>query len=455
MNPPAEFKESSDIIVIEDDSTIRAALEKLLTRDGYRTICAGSIEQAMTLIASHRPSIALLDLSLPDGDGVRVIKSIMSQGVGEVIVISGTDNVEKTQRCLEAGVFDFIIKPARSNDVLRSVHRADASRRLRLITDGDYPTQLKPGFGALEGLSGTGKTLIRRIKTLSALSPGHVLITGQSGVLKADNAALIHQFSGRTGPALLIDCASEIDQFALDRFTGRVETSSHDEQQDNIIGYLGKAHRGTLVLDDLSSLPMAVQRVLAKYIESGEILPVDSLTTVAYQCSIIGILRETPEKALSRGTLYEPLYYALVANNLQVPPLVDRRMDIELFARSAVRQLNAVFDTEKSLSSDLVEQLKSHFWPGNLIELKNCLLTAYRKTEPGEEIQPIHALSGSVAGSQEKEIAPFIGKTFKEVEAQLIKATLESCNNNKSQCARVLGVSLKTLYNRLSAASNI
>ncbi len=439
-----------DVLVVEDDVAAATAIQRLLVRAGYTAVCAHTLAQGMALVDKCSPEIVLLDLSLPDGDGVATIQLMKTGGVGEVIIISGTEDSEKTYKCLQAGVFDFILKPASADDILRSVRRADATRRLKAVTPQSYPAHLKPGLGALEGVSVVGRQLLASIKKIAENIPVRALVTGQSGVQKADNAALIHHYSRQTGSALLINCASEDDERAVERFFGPQDRLGESDTTRAVEGYLAKADGGTLVLDDISALPQIVQRKLAHFIAAGESIASNASASLQYDCSIIGILREPVTQALSDGRFYEPLYYALSATTLVVPPLVERQEDIEHLARYAVEQLNRVFETEKSVSTAMIERLRAHYWPGNLVELTNLMLIAYRVTEPGEEIAADAVQFGGAEIHSDNKIAPFVGQTFRQVEAQLIEATLKAHGNNKSKSAKILGISLKTLYNRLN-----
>jgi DNA-binding NtrC family response regulator len=439
-----------DVLVVEDDAGTASALQRVLTRAGYVAAHVQCLADAVIAVTRQPPAIVLLDLSLPDGDGVDAIRTLKNAGVGQIIVISGTDDAQRTRRCLQAGVFDFLVKPADGKELILAVRRADSHRRQSVVTSKDYPPELKPGFGALEGSSLASQRLLKQVKSVARSSPMHALITGQPGVMKSDVAAQVHHYSGRPGSAYLINCASETGQQAMDRFFGDHARPADAQEGGGSEPYLAKASGGTLVLDDLSSLPVDIQRRLKSFMDSGEVLASNALKPQRYDCSLIGILREPADQALAAERLYDPFFFTLAGNAIAVPPLVERKEDIDFFARCAVGQLNKVFDTEKSLSEAMLEQLRAHYWPGNLVELKNTLLTAYRLTEAGDEISADPSLFVESDSGVNDKIAPFIGQTFRDVEKQLIEATLAANGNNKSQSAKVLGISLKTLYNRLN-----
>lgn len=441
-----------DILVIEDDPITATALQRIVEGAGYSASRALTINDAIECISTCKPRIVLLDLSLPDGDGTNLIKQIKRQGVNEVIVISGSGDTEQTRKCLEAGVFDFIPKPADSQSIILAVRRADGARRLQERQSTQYPSALKTGFGSLEGVSFASLEMLAGVKTTASLQSFNALITGQPGVLKADVAALLHQYSGRSGEALIVSCSSEIDDQNRSRFFG-VQQGDNPEHVIASSAYLNLTRGGTLVLDDLSALPIDIQHRLSVCIDSGEYLARQALIPTKLDCNIIGVLREPISSALTAGRLYEPLLYQLSINTINVPPLVERRDDIKFYALQAISQLNDAYSTEKSLSVEFLDQLTSYYWPGNLVELKNCLFSAYQTTEQGDEIKPNNSWFNSSGNQTPSLIKPFVGQRFSAVEKQLIEATLLANENNKSKTAKVLGISLKTLYNRLNTYS--
>ena len=452
-----------DILIIEDDATTASGMAKVLARNGYVTEYRLNLQEALTAVDQHSPRLVLLDLSLPDGSGLSELVELKRRGVQEVIVVSGTDNPEHTRQCLAAGAFDFISKPADAAEVVRSVRRADVQLRLEQLAQGAYPSVIKPGFGSLEGVSVASEELFRKVRAVARSLPGGgCLITGPAGALKADIAASVQSCTPDDGVAYLINCAGENDVCALLRFKGgqQVVCSSAvtgENTDDRVVaiaeGYLQKAQNGSLVLDDLSALRMDVQIMLSQYLEENKITPVNSIEPQPCQCSIIGILREEADTAIEEGRLHAALYDALAANCIEVPGLQTRSDDIEFFARKAVQQLNEVFGTEKSLSVEFLEELGAYAWPGNLIEFRNLVLMAYRLTEPGEELAGADLLFSKAEPVVNSQIAPFIGMSLREAERVLVEATLDQYGNNKRKVADVLGVSVKTLYNRLKSYS--
>ena len=450
-----------DVLVIEDDKTTATGLVKVLVKNGYQADYRLSLQDALIAVDQHCPNLVLLDLSLPDGSGLSELVELKRRGVQEVIVVSGTDNPEHTRQCLAAGAFDFISKPAGAADVVRSVRRADVQLKLEQLSQGAYPCVIRPGFGSLEGAGAASEELFRQVRSVAQqLSTGGCLITGPAGALKVDIAASVQFYKPGGGVAYLVNCAAENDAYALQRFKGGQQnvlpgTSTREDSDEAVIsiaeGYLLRAQSGSLVLDDLSALRMDVQIILLQYLDAGTITPLNASKPQPYQCSIIGILREEAAEAIEEGRLNRGLYDALAANTIEVPGLLARSDDIEFFARKAVQQLNHVFGTEKSLSKEFLEELGDHAWPGNLVEFRNLVLMAYRLTEPGEELGGADLLFSKEDPVVNSQVAPFIGMSLREAERFLVEATLEEYGNNKRKVADVLGVSVKTLYNRLKS----
>ena len=446
---------ATEVLIVEDDLNTATALQQLLERAGYRSEFSLSLTAALDYTAAEKPRIVLLDLSLPDGDGESVVSTFKQLGVNEVIVISGSGDPERTRLCLRAGAFDFIEKPVSAKSLIRAVRRADGARRSQITKSIDYPLELKPGLGSLEGKSVASQRMLEQIRQITRSSGYNVLITGQSGVLKADVAAIIHRYSGRTGLALHVNCASENDDQAQQRFFGCQLKDNIKRNGESSVrpGYLHKAHLGTLVLDDISSLPLVIQRRLKEFMDSGEALAEMASVPTKHDCVLVGVLREPINTAIDAGRLHKPLLDSLSQHVIAVPPLVDRQEDIEFFARQAVEQLNKVFSTEKSLSVEIVDYMKSYYWPGNLVELKNFVFDAYRATEAGDEMNPDISWFHSTDDEASDNILPFVGQTFRDVEKQLIEATLVSVDHNKRKAAGILGISVKKLYNRLAEYS--
>lgn len=443
---------NNEILLVDDDVNTLKALRRVLETERYTVSAVTTGRDAIRQVKLARPYIVLLDLGLPDADGVDLLRLFLQEGVEHVIIISGTDSVEMTRLCLRSGAFDFILKPAGRKEILQAVRRASSAYDVSQVTAQRYPLELQPGFGALETPSDASQHLFKQLRQFSTTAPVKSLITGPAGLFKHDIAALIHHYSDRSGPALLINCGLETDDKALMRFTSTVNSTINSTQR----GYIEQATGASLVLDDISLLPLSIQNWLKAYI-----VRVESTRDLAQQvsqqstCSIIGILREPAEIAIEEGRLSSELYELLSQNHLCVPALSDRPKDIPVYASHAIAQLNTLLNCEKSLSPSFLSFLSVQPWEGNLVELKNRLLIAYRGTEDGEELihdpqlWPPMINENPTHSTNNTNVTCAIGMSLEDAEKLLIKATLNSVVDNKSQAAKILGISVKTLYNRL------
>lgn len=452
MSNPDVALASNDILLVDDDLDTLNALRRVLQAEQYLVDTASTGEDAIKRVESAPPHIILLDLGLPDADGVELLRTLLCKGVKHVIIVSGTGCAETTRSCLRAGAFDFILKPAGRDELLQAVRRATSVYEVGQVTTQSYPLELKPGFGALETPSDKSQQLFSQLKKMSTSSPANALIGGPAGLFKRDIAALIHHYNGRSGPALLINCALETDNDTLRRFTKTVNSNSKCTH----VAYTDQAIDGSLILDDISLLPSSVQRWLATYIKRANTAEDQTQEASRRQSfNIIGILRESADLALSEGRLDSELYTGLSINHILVPALNERIEDVAVYARRAIAQLNTIFQYEKSMSQEFVDFLTTQPWEGNLVELKNRLLIAYRGTENGEEIVHDPLLWPStkevecVHTEKATGVAGVVGVSLDVAERRLIKATLASVDDNKRQAAKILGISVKTLYNRL------
>ena len=443
---------SNEILLVDDDVHTLKALSRLLEAEHYVVRSATTGQDAIKQVEIALPYIILLDLGLPDANGVDLLNRFLLEGVKHVIIVSGTDSVETTRSCLRAGAFDFLLKPAGRKELLQAVRRASSAYDVGQMSSQQYPLELHPGFGALETPSAASQKLFRQLKQFRTTASANSLIRGPAGLLKRDIATLVHHYNDRSGPALLINCALETDDDALARFTQPVQSSNNPTQ----IGYIEQAAGSSLVLDDISLLPLSVQRWLVAYIDRIDAIN-NSNQQASFQasCNIIGILRESIELCLEEGRLLPELHTRLSNNLILVPALSERPEDVPVYAQQAIAQLNTLLNCEKSLSSEFLSFLSAQSWEGNLVELKNRLLIAYRATEDGEEIVydpqlwPPMIHDALTCKSHSTGVVCAIGMSLEDAEYRLIKVTLDSVEDNKSKAAKILGISVKTLYNRL------
>jgi len=442
------MSQGNPALVIEDDQATAEAIARVVTALGHDVTVALTLEEARAAASANRPRLVIVDLGMPDGDGVQIVHELRSDGVDDFIVISGSRSQERVLESLRAGVADFLVKPVKLSEIHRVVGRVVQSREDRQIgvATPAAPPVIEPA--RLVGTSEAARLLRHAVQRVARNTPLRAVILGASGVGKRNIAASIHHESRAEGRALHVVCPQEVDEAAAARFFGRV---ADKDGQGAVEGYIVSAKGGTLVLDDVSRLPDALQSKLMTFLSTGQVMPVGGFEAVEVDCAVLAILREPVADAFAESRLREDLYYRLAEAVVTVPPLSERENDTLEIAERAVADLNALTGTDKALSDELRERLRSYAWPGNVIELRNTLRAAYAGTEPDEEIEVDKVFVPALSDGSADPAAHLVGNSFWEVEKRLLLATLEFTGGNKRQAAKILGISLKTLYNRLHA----
>lgn len=436
-------------IVIEDDIPTAQAIGKVVESLGFDVRLAHTLADARAQAESLLPTLVLVDLGMPDGDGVQMVTELRDCGVDDFVVISGSRSQQRVVESLRAGVADFLIKPVKLSEIRIVVERVVAARESRRVGVAVPVERASIEPARLVGNSEATLLLRQQVQRVAVMQPLRAVITGASGVGKRNIAASIHHESGADGQALCVSCAEEVDESAGLRFFG---TAGGDDQR-RLTGYLELAEGGTLILDDVSRLPLNLQSQLKTCIDTGLTSPRGHGESRPLRCAIIAILREPAAAALEGGRLHEEFYYSMAESVIKVPPLAEREEDTLEIAERAIRELNAVTGTDKALSDEFRARLANYSWPGNVIELKNTLRAAYASTEPDEEIEISRLMLPALNDGTADPAAHLVGNSFWDVEKKLLLATLEYTGGNKRQAARILGISLKTLYNRLHAYS--
>jgi len=443
-------------LVVEDDSNSAAAISRVVASLGYETIIASTLEKAKSEIDVRAPALVLLDLGLPDGDGLELTKHGTGAPKPHYIVITGNDSKEVVINSLRANVTDFLQKPVSLNDlkncVTRITNRTDQAEQ--------NPDQLPPlSFSqekvansvVLKGDSAFVTELRSSILNCSRTNLDSV-ISGELGSEKLALAYAVHSKSNRIGKYVCV----EATDFEINAFN----SSAGPEERDLsglIKSWLTVAQNGTLVVNDLASIPLAQQRLLTRLL--GEKTPrISNVVGVNEQpnmlpARIIGLLSEPWESAVNNGRLSPELYHRLAQYAISVPTLKQRIADISTLANSIIDRLNKEYETNKILTENSILRMEQYAWPGNLIELENILTQSFANSVQNIVIDPKLVPLIDTSEADSNTIDSLVGKSFWQVEKTLLFATLEHNNGDKTATAKSLGISLKTLYNRLNAYS--
>ena len=441
----------SRALVVDDDLTFLLGVAELVEREGFSTATARSLAEARAELKKDPPDVVIVDLRLPDGGGLELLDDLPAGSRTEVIVITGHASVESVIGALRLGVLDFLTKPVDSPR-LKSV-LANLARTTELKAEiGTLRQQLRElgRFGPLIGSSAAMQKLFDLI-TKVAPTDASVLLTGESGTGKEIVAQCIHDLSKRRhGQFLPLNCGAmpagliESELFGHERgsFTGATQLRR---------GHFERASGGTLLLDEVTEMPIELQVKLLRVLETGAAMRIGGDQPVAVDARVIASTNRVPQQAVADGKLREDLLYRLNVFPIVLPPLREREGDIELLADHFLEEFNRVEETTKQFGPGALARLLGYSWPGNVRELKNVIHRAYIMAE--DELLP--ELPADRPAMPPRETRPVVprGTTLAEIERRVILNTLQQNGGDKQKTAQVLGISRKTLYNRLRVYS--
>jgi two-component system response regulator AtoC len=435
-------------LAVDDDPNFLSALAELIEGQGFTTNTACTLRDARAQVSHRTPDVALVDLYLPDGSGIELLKDLDTGSATEVVLMTGHADVESAVQALRLGASDYLTKPldiGRLKSILANVASVQPTPS---VATPQEQTQESDRLGLLLGASGPMQAVYEMI-TRVAPTDASVFFIGESGTGKDLAAQTLHIISKRSkAPFMPLNCGAisptliESELFGHERgsFTGAARRHK---------GYFERAHLGTLFLDEITEMPIELQVKLLRVLETGQLNRIGGDQPVEVDVRVIAATNRDPHKAVSDGKLREDLLYRLQVFPIHMPPLRERNEDVELLADHFLGQLNERQGSSKRFTEDSMERLRSHSWPGNVRELKNVVHRAFIMAD--QEITP-RSLPREVGGDSgfQRSLHFQVGSSIEDVEKRLIMATLEAYGGNKRKTADILGVSLKTLYNRLN-----
>jgi DNA-binding NtrC family response regulator len=444
------------ILIVEDEANERNGLAELVSSWGYRAETAADGVEALEKVGTFSPSIVITDVKMPRMDGMELVEKLadLSQSIAVVMVTAqkGTDTAFHAGRL---GVQDYIEKPIdfrRLRSILGNIGeilhtRVENESLRRSLRD-------KGALGRLVGSSPKMQEIFHLIEMV-APSTASVLITGASGTGKELVARTIHDLSPRRSkPFVPINCAaipetlieSEIFGHEKGAFTGALERRT---------GCFELAEGGTLLLDEIGEMPVATQAKLLRVLEDHKLRRLDSKVETAVDVRVLAATNKIPDEAVANGELRQDLYYRLNVFNIQMPMLREHKEDVRELVKSLLADMSKKHDRRVADVSEAVLNLfQNYSWPGNVRELRNTLERAVIICEGGlietKHLPPGFGQNVRPAAVHDPDAVHLgVGTTVEEAEKQLILKTLQATNNNKTRAAEILGISLKTLHNKL------
>src|SRR5512143_765973 len=445
-------------LVVDDDTDFRNGLAEAVRLEGFATSTAENLAEARRQLTESPPHVVLVDLSLPDGSGLDLLKEIEpSGGPPEVVLVTGQATVNTAVEALRLGATDYLTKPVDFTRVKSILANLARTRELKEEI-GSLRGELRRlgRFGPLVGASTPMQQLYDMLGRI-AKTDATVLVLGETGTGKELVAQTIHDLSRRSKAAFVPVNWGAVSPTLIESEMFGHERGSFTGADRAHKGYFERANRGTIFLDEITEMPPELQVKLLRVLETGTLTRVGGSEIIKTDMRVIAASNRRPEEAVAAGKLREDLLYRLNVFPIVLAPLRERRDDIELLADHFLEILNKDAGTNKRLTPAALERLRTHTWPGNVRELWNVLQRAYLLAEDdiGVDTLPLVVVEDVRSSGLNLEV----GTSIAEAERRLILATLAHYDGNKKKASEVLKISLKTLYNRLNvyrrAGSNI
>lgn len=436
------------ILLVDDQEELRSLLADSFVARGFDVLQAADGAGLKELFTGTQPDVALLDLKLPDADGLDLLSTMKRQWAEtEVIVLSGYGTLDSAVEATKRGAFHFQTKP--HNEGLFSLVERAIERRQQLQENSKL-------IDALKRMSGDSSPIFQCaqmksvMKTVERIAPSDVsvLITGESGTGKEVIADLIHTLSPRNkGPFIKINCAALPRELIESELFGSVKGAFTGAQGDRE-GLFRQAEGGTLLLDELSEMPIDTQSKLLRVLQEKEVRPVGGRTSYKTDCRILAATNRRVEDAIKEGKLREDLYYRISAIAVCLPPLRDRREDILPLARAFLKRFASQADRPMvDFTPAAADRIRACDWPGNVRQLQNEVQRAVLMSE-GKNID-VQDLS--ITDAKANELDDQNLTLMEAMERNKIVEVLRDTNGNKLETARRLGIGRQTLYNKIKA----
>lgn len=439
-------------LIVDDDADVVDWLQEVARMEGFTVARAHSLKDARIELGRQRPDVMLTDLRLPDGEGIELVRELEKPEATEVIVVTGHATVDSAVAALRAGANDYLVKPADLERVQAVLHRARKTSALQQEV-GELRDELRKlgRFGKILGGSPRMQVLYDQLSRVAPTS-ATVLLIGDSGTGKELAAQTLHELSRRREAAFLpLNCGAVSPQLIESELFGH-ERGSFTGADRQHKGFFERANGGTIFLDEITEMPMELQVKLLRVLETASFVRVGGAAQITSDVRVIAATNRDPEKAVTDGKLREDLYHRLNVFPIRLPQLRERGADIEQLAQYFLDDLNRVEGTAKTFSRAALVRLYQHSWPGNVRELRNYVQRAYIMADDTIECD-LAASDQSTKSDDGTTITIRVGTSLEEVERRVTMATLVHCGHVKRKAAEILGVSLKTLYNRLEGYS--
>jgi two-component system response regulator AtoC len=458
------------ILIIDDEKNIRDIFSLLLEENGYLVESAADAETGLARIAAFRPDVLLLDMNLPDRPGIEVLSRVRALLPRcRTIIITAFGTIKNAVEATKLGAYAYLEKPVDNEELLLMISRALEVQRLEAEVEV-LKTELtsRYSFSNIVGTSGGMNSVFQMMHKVARVD-GTVLVTGESGTGKELAARAIH-FAGprKDGPFVVVNCGAIPRDLIESEFFGHSKGAFTDAKTETT-GKFELAHRGTIFLDEIGDLSQDAQVKLLRALGEREIVKVGGTKTIPVDVRVIAATNKRLDEEIRQGRFREDLFFRLAVLSIHLPPLRERREDIPLLCEHFLKKYgNELRKGIRKVSDRAMERLAAYAWPGNVRELENVIYEAMvlcdvpvidEKDLPLRIRQGEPADAGSDAGPGGDGTAEATGATLKgaaqaaaeSAEKALIEKALQDSGGNRTLAARTLGVSRKTLFNKMKA----
>src|SRR6202162_5469383 len=444
------------VLIVEDEENERTGLAELITGWGYRAETAKDGAEGLEKVTTWAPSIVVTDMKMPRMGGLELLEKLATDAqTMAVVVVTAQGTIDSAVQAMRMGAYDYITKPIDTNRLRTILQNATALLRTR--AELEVTRRKLRDAGSLGSIIGSSKKMQDIFHLIEMVSPStaSVLITGASGTGKELVARTVHDLSPRRNkPFVPINCAaipetlieSEIFGHEKGAFTGALERRT---------GCFELAEGGTLLLDEIGEMPIALQDKLLRVLEDRKLRRLGSKVETSVDVRVLAATNKVPDEAVAHGELRSDLYYRLNGFNIHMHPLREHKEDIPSLVEVLLGEMSSKHSRKVSAVSEAVlNQFSQYSWPGNVRELRNTIERAVIVCDAGV-IETKHLPPGfgqaplRTAANDPDAVRLGVGTTVEEAEKMLILKTLEATSNNKTRAAEILGISLKTLHNKL------